>query len=272
MLVLKTAVGFDNCECTITVTDSTGFQPTTPEGFIAEGQALPTINDFHISNGYLFNVLLKSTYNGKNIVVNKEEAIVNIDSGDVNPIYEENFPTKQYNLEGDGTFYLKRLFIVSRDFYESLSPSSLTNKTVVFYDEDLLKFYKIVNNNEEEIQLADLAFEFTSSYLGAFTSHKLFSICFLKRCYYLLQRQILNNGLGLNPPNKRTKKCLTGDCESSEELISKRDFIHNTIHVLDYLIGCGYYNDAQRLLESLNTCGFICRDVGISTNNDCGCG
>lgn len=272
MLTLKTAVGFDNCECTITVTDSTGFQPVEPEGFVEEGQPLITINDFRLSDGYLFNVLLRSAYNGKNTIVNKEEAIFSIDPNDVDPVYENNFPTKQYNLEGDGTFYLKRLFVVSRNFYESLNPSLLTGKTVVFYDEDELKFYKVVAGEEEEIQLSDLAFEFTSSYLGAFTSHKLFSICFLKRCYYLLQRQILNNSLGLNPPKNRTKKCLTGDCESSDEFISKRDFIHNTIHVLDYLIGCGYYNDAQRLLESLNTCGFICRDVGISTNNDCGCG
>ena len=272
MLVLKTAVGFDNCECTVTVTDSTNFQPTDAEGFVQEGSALPTIDDFHISDGYLFNVLLKTSYSGKNSIINKDEYIYNIPSSDVDPVYEENFPTKQYSLEGDGTFYLKRMFVVSRTFYESLSPSLLTGKTVVFYDDSDLKFYKVVSGVEEEIQLVDLAAEFTSSYFGAFTSHKLFSICFLKRCYYLLQRRVLNNSLGINPPNKRNRKCFTGDCESDEELISKRDFIHNTIHVLDYLIDCGYYDDAQRLLESLNTCGFICRDVGISTNNDCGCG
>src|SRR5690606_29402034 len=140
---------------------------------------LITIDDFHLSDGYLFNVLLRSAYNGKNTIVNKEEAIFSIDPNDVDPVYENNFPTKQYNLEGDGTFYLKRLFVVSRNFYESLNPSLLTGKTIVFYDEDELKFYKVVSGSEEEIQLSDLAFEFTSSYLGAFTSHKLFSICFL---------------------------------------------------------------------------------------------
>src|SRR5690606_219947 len=134
MLTLKTAVGFDNCECTITVTDSTGFQPVEPEGFVEEGQPLITIDDFHLSDGYLFNVLLRSAYNGKNTIVNKEEAIFSIDPNDVDPVYENNFPTKQYNLEGDGTFYLKRLFVVSRNFYESLNPSLLTGKTIVFYD------------------------------------------------------------------------------------------------------------------------------------------
>lgn len=273
MLKLETVVSFNNCDCNITVTDNTGFQPTLEEGFIQEGSSLPSIDDFHISDGYLFNVLVKASYNGTNTIVNTDESIYNIPSGEVDPVYSNNYPSKRYDLDGDGMFYLKRLFIVSRSFYESMDPLVLEDKVIVFYDEDELKFFKVESSVEEEIQLVDLAMSFTSTYFGAFSSHKLFSTCFLKKCYYLLQKDILNESLGLNPPKaKKIGRCNTGNCPDESDLVSKRDFIHHTLHVLNYLIDCNYFNDALRLLESLNSCSFICKEVGVRAGKDCGCG
>lgn len=273
MLKLFTNIGFDDCNCAVTVQDMTGFQVDNPDGFFPSDQRPPyNTVDFKISDGYLFNVILKYKYNGSVEIVNLNEPILNINDADTDPVYQENFQVMQYSLPQDGTYVIKRLFIVSRAYYELIS-SIAPDKTLVFYDEDEMKFYQStgIGGVETEIDLLDLAIEFNSNYVGAHTSHKLFSTCYLKQCHFKLQREFLNDRLGLNLDSKKSKrKCLIG-CDDDEVSAENRDFIHTTLHVLDYLIGCGYFDDAQRLLESLNKCGSICNQVGVR-NTGCGCG
>lgn len=275
MLKLESNIGFDGCECTVTQQDATNFKTERDDGFYEESVSIPYDGvDFHISDGYLFTVILRSKYNGEVELVNKNELIRNIPTSEVDPVYEKNFPVVKYTLPQDGLFTIKRLFVVSMDYFNNMLDEDVydQDKVLVYYDEDRESFFKVEQGLEVEIDLVDLAVEFDNNYLGSYVSHKIFSTCYLKQCNFKLHREYLNSRLGLNVLGKKApkRKCLVG-CEDDDSLAENRDFIHTTMHVLDYLIGCSFFDDALRLLESLGKCGSICKQFGVQ-NTGCGCG
>lgn len=272
MLQLTISVDYNDCDCNVIITDPTNFVDINVDGFLRENQTPNGPGQFRISDGYMFNVLINTKYNGKSEIINSNELIYNIPSSLVQPVYQDNFPPTSYSLTTDGSILVRRFFIMSKTFYDNSPSSWFAGKTVVYYDGSTSKFYKVVGGSPVEISLLDLALEYNSSYTGSYYSFKIFSICYIRKCYTLLAKQIVDGSLGTNEYPKKSK-CRTGNCnEYEEDLLSKRDFLHDVLHVLQYLIDCNYFGDAQRLLESLNTCGFICKDVGLRTNNDCGCG
>lgn len=50
---------------------------------------------------------------------------------------------------------------------------------------------------------------------------------------------------------------MLSSCKTNQETFS-RDFIWMTLNVVDYLIGFKQYMEAQRIIETFNTCGSLC--------------
>lgn len=84
---------------------------------------------------------------------------------------------------------------------------------------------------------------------------KFASICFLRKCLIKLQKSILDD----------PRNCL--DCNLSNSIRYKRDFLLASIYVLQSLICINNYSEIHRILMNLRTCSDICEN-----SNDCGCG
>ena len=89
-----------------------------------------------------------------------------------------------------------------------------------------------------------------------------FSMYDLVECYVLRERarlqDLLKNG------------CL-GDCDSNSKTDYELDLLLSAILVVDSLVRSGDFFEAQRILDSLDTCGNLCKDVKNKLKG-CGCG
>lgn len=92
-----------------------------------------------------------------------------------------------------------------------------------------------------------------------FPKKSIFSTCKVRKCLIYLQRKML---FGVDPINR---------CQSSSELRNRRDFLLSAMYVLNYLVETGNFEEAQRIVDNLSSCGFSCDD-DLENFNDCGCG
>lgn len=81
----------------------------------------------------------------------------------------------------------------------------------------------------------------------------------MQHCLVKLQEAILFS----------TKTCK--QCEQNDSIRFRRDFLLSALYVLDYLILQNNYDEAQRILDNLSSCGSLCGD-DIEIKDDCGCG
>ena len=105
--------------------------------------------------------------------------------------------------------------------------------------------------------------EYISAFIEYFYEKELFTICKLDRCLFELQRKIFFDGL---------KNCDFGACSLTKQLKLQRDFLFASVYVLKYLIDIGNYLEAQRIIESLATCGGLCDDSLGVNHRRCNCG
>lgn len=260
MLILNADIEFSN-NCILSITDTTGFKSENINGFLATGS--PNQQDeYHITDGYFVNAIFYNKYVGEPLFINKSTSLYEV-TIPVEPVYEDNFNTDYYTLNKDGEYTIKRIFIISKEYYDNMvfiNPSFFGSKIVFYYDKIENLFYEIVDDFPVETKLEDIITRYSNSNTGGFMTQRFVSTCLLNKCLYLLQKEILNSNLSFC-----SDKVPNG-------LISKRDFVYMLLQVIKYLQESGYNREVQRLIEGTNTCGLVCKDIQVKTNNDCGCG
>ena len=80
----------------------------------------------------------------------------------------------------------------------------------------------------------------------------------MRRCLADLQQELLLNDY-------------KNECNTNKALRNKRDFLFGAAYVLDYLASTCNYKEAQRVLDNLSSCGFLCGDSTVNTKTCC-CG
>lgn len=81
----------------------------------------------------------------------------------------------------------------------------------------------------------------------------------LQRCYFSYCQKVFNSILN---------KCDKGDAID----IHARDFIWMTLNIIDYLVCCKQYLEAQRILETFLKCNGFCNSTTTNKNKlSCGC-
>lgn len=110
--------------------------------------------------------------------------------------------------------------------------------------------------------------DYIGTHIDLYNISDLFTIYKLEQCLISLQKKNLFDGL---------KNCSsTGNinkCEDSSIDKMNRDFLLASVFILKYLICNKSYLEAQRIIESLSTCGNLCDDTLYNgNNNNCGCG
>lgn len=278
MLKLNINVNFDDCGCFTTYEDITGFTVNSGQDgkFILEGDPLPSNKDFHLSDGTFVNAIYLKDYDDKTTVFETSDIPNVIPSALVKPIYKDNIKIAKESIPSDGKIYIGRYFIMSNVHYQNDTSRFTLSEPIVYYDENDGYFYLLENGDitilktvKELVSKVD-----TKTTQGlVYTNVVLFSICHLKKCYQNMLQDQFDKLLGYDT-NTNLQKCLTGNClDSAEDIQLKNniELLHNAITVINYLLDCGKYEDAMRLLNLLGRCGGICFKYNKNSKNGCGC-
>ena len=108
--------------------------------------------------------------------------------------------------------------------------------------------YDAIFNNYKDDENADEAYYCTPI--------QLFLLGNIEKCLIHLQKQYICESL--------TNKC------SADSTKSRRDFMHSAVEVLRYLSFTENYEEAQRILDNISECGFLCKDI-YNKSTRCNC-
>jgi len=239
-------------DCNLTITDTTGFTTDNETGFIEEDAEITPVGDYKLSDGYFLDVLTVNKYNDQPVVVLTGDYI-HKNAEDVVPVYANNFTPSLYTLTEDSTFTINRYFIMSEEFYNQEVATDRFLDKLVYYTNGT-DVYKVNSGDAVKVSSFDLFMQDQTDSTNLYTKLTFSSTCYIRKCYqYLIQLTL-------------AKGCK--DCEV-DKYKAQRDLLYMSLQAIQFLQDTGYTTEVQRIIESLNVCGSICRSV-ISTSN-CGC-
>ncbi len=260
MLTIKITTQFNNY-CELTINDTTGYTAVDNlGGFIPEGVATTGNNQYHISDGYFFNILSYNGYNCTPIILNPTDVPIHVLTSNVAPVYTNNNFTYTYTLTSDGLNVFSRVFIISKSFYESKPLSFFEGKTIIYYDPATDKLYKIVNSLPVEITKLELLLGLSETITGDYEQISLLSVCKLNSLHYKLETKLVND-------------CILICYEKvDKQLIIARDYIFMLLNVIKYLKQLNQISEAQRVIESSNiNCSLFENLLGGINSKSCNC-
>lgn len=254
-----------NPQCQLVAVDNTKYvNIQTPDGNFLDDITKHVSLEFLVyldNDDYEDKTLIFKKYLHNREEYNKNITVIDFPKDGTFTYYKLMIPTLEHLIKDDGEFYtvvkLKdQTFYHKGKFYLGLEDTRLSEGIEDF--DKALKDIKLTKDNVEEI----------SNYLDiykkqgtqTFSYQKIiFSVCKLQNCLVNLQKQILMD------PNS------CSDCSNNTSIRYKRDFLLSALYVLDYLKDRNNYDEAQRILDNLSSCGdSLCGD--ILSKNDCGCG
>lgn len=177
----------------------------------------------------------------------------------------------QHQLQGDsiyvptqfdGWFTINYIVIPTQEWFLK-SQDQLQKYNTVYYS-DGTNIYKYFNNETSIVEVEELIERNEEGTTISRVSEDLVSICFLKKCFINICKQILDL--------RGFSKCkTTGDVD--DNIIFNRDLVWMTMNIISYLTEFGQLAEAQRLIEQFEeNCNGICKSYNRTTNsNGCGC-
>lgn len=232
----------DNCK--VTVQDNSTYLPEDSTG-VVKGK-------FKFSETISIDVLQ----------LNKTSEIVYI-----NPTYTDHSTVKEATLQvdSDGWFSLVHLVLPSVEWFNKekakTEGSALGLYNIVYFiDGDTV--YKYINQSIQQVDISEILEVNPVNTTISKTSEDFVSICFLRKCYINLCKQILDNRGFSSCWNKN---------KIDSELIYKRDLVWMAINVIKYLTECEQLAEVERIVEIINGCNGLCTSSN-SSNKASGCG
>lgn len=186
-------------------------------------------------------------------------------------ISDNNEDTIYLDIKEDGWITLSHIVLPSKEFIEQ-NEGDFKNKPgyIYIYCADNSKIYRYFKGtfydiDPEVLFLHDNTVNTTISRIDK----DYVSICFLKKCYVNLCQQIFSGLCGLN--NSKNKGCFSANID--KDLQTKRDLVWMGINVIKYMVQFSMLEEAERIIELLESCNGICSQT-LSTNktsSGCGC-
>lgn len=255
MTKIKFTVSLSN-NADLIITDTTGFFDATlnPEGYNPPGQL--DANQYGLDQGYFFNAVLYNGYNVEPTWLNIDEVLYTPTT--VNATYALNFSKMEYKLAQDGVFTVKRFFIISEALY-NLNLAYYQTQPVVYYSNGTGIFKSTSGAAGVSILKSAFILEATEFVAvgGMVTSVKFVSTFFLSQCYFTLLNRLVDEQIVPFRP-----------CDIDQALIISRDILYMTLEVIKNHKKLGNVVQIQKIIETLNACGSICKGI---LPVDCGC-
>ena len=172
----------------------------------------------------------------------------------------------QIPVKFDGWFTVNHVVLPSDKWFErekqKAEGSALGLYSIVYYS-DGNNIYKYVGGNIVQTTINEVLEVNPTNTTISKTDKDYVSICFLRKCYINLCKQIFNER-GFSP-------CWNKNAVDSE-LVYKRDLAWMAINVIKYLTECEQLSEVERIIETLQGCNGLCTPSNItSKTSGCGC-
>ena len=172
----------------------------------------------------------------------------------------------QIPVKFDGWFTVNHVVLPSAKWFEAElqkpEGSALGLYDIVYFS-DGDHVYKYINNNVTQVTISEVLEVNPTNTTISKTDKDYVSICFLRKCYINLCKQIFNDRGFSSCWNKNTV---------DSELVYKRDLAWMAINVIKYLTECEQLNEVERIIETLQGCNGLCAPSNVtSKTNGCGC-
>lgn len=178
----------------------------------------------------------------------------------------ENSDFVQIPVKFDGWFTVNHVVLPSAKWFETerqkTEGSALGLYRTVYFS-DGSHIYKYINNSISETTISEVLEVNPIDTTISKTDKDYVSICFLRKCYINLCKQIFNDRGFSSCWNKNT---------IDSELVYKRDLAWMAINVIKYLTECEQLSEVERIIETLQGCNGLCTSSNVtSKTNGCGC-
>ena len=172
----------------------------------------------------------------------------------------------QIPVKFDGWFTVVHLVLPTKEWFEreknKTEGSALNLYNIVYYS-DGQYVYKYIKGEISKATIEELIEVNVVDTTISKIEEDYISICFLRKCYINLCKQIFNSR-GFSP-------CWNKNNIDSD-LIFRRDLVWMAINVIKYLTECNQLAEVQRLVEMLESCNGVCVSSDVtSKTSGCGC-
>ena len=266
MTTLKYTLAIDD-SCNLTLVDTTGYYDvsTNTTGFLPEANTdSPVFGSYKLSQGYFINILLYNKFNVSPIISNATEGFYPVPQPSAST-YADNFQDMIYALSLDGTYTMKRFFIISDVYYNAVKDSGIFTGHDVYYTDGTT----ITWVNGSTLVPTTIAVFLTSNLANATvleTDVSFISTCKLNSCYFKLMNIILD---------AKMNQCQGNDYD---KLVQSKDLIYMTLETIKYMQDNNSLTQIQKLIEATDTCCSVCSGMlplpggSYVSRGGCGCG
>lgn len=180
-------------------------------------------------------------------------------------ISEEPIIYKQY-VTKDGIYMYYRLKVPTKSYLDELG-ANIENR-LYFNDttNELMIENSLINTSKQLEDIVDEDYPETKYGIAEVIEYPIFSICRISNYLENLQRKFIFEGWNAITFQKEN------DCKKETEVRkTMRDFIFSTVFILRLLIKQQRYEEALRILEFVQGCNMIDREIYTMNNVSCGC-
>lgn len=189
------------------------------------------------------------------------EFIENANTDSIETIQISNEPPILYKLQlsADGLYIYNRMQVLTKNM---IAESEAPFEGKIYYNElDGMLYYghTAITTSEELVKLINRESISALSGIIDYVSYPVFSITRINKCLSDYQRRFI------------FESCNTDIkyCNDNKTAKFNRDFLFSTVFVLRQLIKEQRYEEATRILQTVNNCNSICKDV--YSKNTCCC-
>lgn len=245
MFDIKVCTG---AQCAVTITEVGG-------DYLNESSTATAKNRFRYSDTVSIDVLQLN----KSTEYQIQTPVFTVRDNEVKPV--------QLPVSFDGWFTICHIVLPSDEWFNSELKKD-TNSAISLYDvvyyTDGKQIFKYINNNSYETGLDEVINrnpEGTTIYI---VKKDYVSVCFLRKCYINLCRQLFNSNIVSECSTNRKNDC---------ELIFQRDLVWMALNVIQYATELNQLAEAERIIEQLGRgCNGLCKDnLQQQFKSGCGC-
>lgn len=182
-------------------------------------------------------------------------------------IRDNEVKSTQLPISFDGWFTICHIVLPSDKWFNAeleKGMNSAANLYDVVYYTDGKQIFKYVDNNSQEVTLDEVINRNSEGTTISIVKKDYVSVCFLKKCYINLCRQLFESNI--------TSQCSTNK-EDNCDLIFKRDLVWMALNVIQYATELNHLTEAERIIEQLGRgCNGLCKEtVQQQSKSGCGC-
>lgn len=182
-------------------------------------------------------------------------------------IRDNEVKSTQLPISFDGWFTICHIVLPSDKWFNTeleKGMNSAANLYDVVYYTDGKQIFKYVDNNSQEVTLDEVINRNSEGTTISIVKKDYVSVCFLKKCYINLCRQLFESNI--------ISQCSTNKKDNCD-LIFKRDLVWMALNVIQYATELNHLTEAERIIEQLGRgCNGLCKEtVQQQSKSGCGC-